>query len=277
MLPPAPARLSTTMVWPHVSVSFCATRRATMSVAPPGANGTMIRTGRQRIGLGGKRGSGGEHACRGNQVLLCSSFSPHGLVLSDTSGFRLGSRYPTGHGAASRNPRRYGPKVPAHPRPACAVPGHLFPHGPVCRPLGDIDQFVGIAVEVVELVELAVARRGSPSGCTCSGRCAPPCRSCRPARASRSRPSTRRGTTCASRRACPASSGSSERPWICAPGLPPASSISVGAMSWQMTRSRTRDPGLRRAARIAHARTASGCLPRRRSAARGRAPCSPKK
>ena len=36
-----------------------------------------------------------------------------------------------------------------------------------------------------------------------------------------------------------ANSGSSERPWICAPGLPPASSISVGAMSWQMTSSLT--------------------------------------
>ncbi|MNC99753.1 hypothetical protein D3C83_181450 [compost metagenome] len=45
----------------------------------------------------------------------------------------------------------------------------------------------------------------------------------------------------------PASSGSSEQPWICAPGLPPASSMSVGAMSWQMTISFTRVPGLMRA------------------------------
>ena len=42
----------------------------------------------------------------------------------------------------------------------------------------------------------------------------------------------------------PEKSGSNERPWICAPGLPPASSISVGAMSWQITRSRTRYPAL---------------------------------
>ena len=30
-----------------VSVSFCPTRRATMSVEPPGAKGTMMRTGRE--------------------------------------------------------------------------------------------------------------------------------------------------------------------------------------------------------------------------------------
>ena len=45
MLPLAPARLSTTIVWPHISVSFCPRSRVTMSVAPPGENGTMIRTG----------------------------------------------------------------------------------------------------------------------------------------------------------------------------------------------------------------------------------------
>jgi hypothetical protein len=45
MLPLAPARLSTTTCWPHTSLSFCETTRATMSVAPPGENGTITRTG----------------------------------------------------------------------------------------------------------------------------------------------------------------------------------------------------------------------------------------
>ena len=42
---PRRARLSTRICWPHASVSFCATSRVTMSVAPPGAKGTMMRTG----------------------------------------------------------------------------------------------------------------------------------------------------------------------------------------------------------------------------------------
>ncbi len=45
MVPPAPARLSTTTVWPHSSVSFCPTVRARMSVALPAVNGTTMRTG----------------------------------------------------------------------------------------------------------------------------------------------------------------------------------------------------------------------------------------
>jgi hypothetical protein len=45
MFPPAPARFSTTTDCPHASVSFCARRRATTSVAPPAANGTIILTG----------------------------------------------------------------------------------------------------------------------------------------------------------------------------------------------------------------------------------------
>jgi hypothetical protein len=40
MLPPAPARLSTTTVCFQISPSFCASRRATTSVLPPGAKGT---------------------------------------------------------------------------------------------------------------------------------------------------------------------------------------------------------------------------------------------
>src|SRR2546429_427720 len=45
MLPEAPARLSTTTGWPQRSPSFCATRRAMMSVPPPGAKPTTRRTG----------------------------------------------------------------------------------------------------------------------------------------------------------------------------------------------------------------------------------------
>src|SRR5258706_9020027 len=45
MLPPAPARLSITIGWPRISVSFCPAMRAMMSVGPPGANGMMTRTG----------------------------------------------------------------------------------------------------------------------------------------------------------------------------------------------------------------------------------------
>jgi hypothetical protein len=46
MLPPAPARLSMTTVCPQASPSWRPSSRATMSVAPPGENGTMMRTGR---------------------------------------------------------------------------------------------------------------------------------------------------------------------------------------------------------------------------------------
>ena len=46
MLPPAPARLSTMTWWPHSSLRFCAITRAITSVGPAGANGTIMRTGR---------------------------------------------------------------------------------------------------------------------------------------------------------------------------------------------------------------------------------------
>src|ERR1700694_5018035 len=42
---PPPAGLSTTTNLPNDSASFCAIRRADASVPPPGANGTMRRTG----------------------------------------------------------------------------------------------------------------------------------------------------------------------------------------------------------------------------------------
>src|SRR6185503_1774646 len=44
-MPPAPPRLSTTNVWPSASVYFFARSRAVRSVVPPGAAGTMMRTG----------------------------------------------------------------------------------------------------------------------------------------------------------------------------------------------------------------------------------------
>ncbi len=46
MLPEAPVRFSTTTGWAQRSPSFCATRRAMMSVPPPGAKPTTMRTGR---------------------------------------------------------------------------------------------------------------------------------------------------------------------------------------------------------------------------------------
>ena len=46
MTAPAPPRLSTTTDVPSRSESFGAITRATMSVPPPGANGTMMRIGR---------------------------------------------------------------------------------------------------------------------------------------------------------------------------------------------------------------------------------------
>jgi hypothetical protein len=45
MTVPPPGRLSTIAWWPSDSVSLCAMSRARMSVAPPGANGVMMRIG----------------------------------------------------------------------------------------------------------------------------------------------------------------------------------------------------------------------------------------
>src|SRR3979409_2341802 len=45
MIVAAPGRVSTTTVWPQVSVIFWPITRAMMSVEPPGANGTMILIG----------------------------------------------------------------------------------------------------------------------------------------------------------------------------------------------------------------------------------------
>src|SRR5260221_13665890 len=46
MLPPAPGLFSTTTDCPRDSPSFCATRRATISVVLPGQKATMTCTGR---------------------------------------------------------------------------------------------------------------------------------------------------------------------------------------------------------------------------------------
>jgi len=45
MLPEAPSLFSTTIAWLQRSPSFCAKRRAMMSVPPPGAKPTTRRTG----------------------------------------------------------------------------------------------------------------------------------------------------------------------------------------------------------------------------------------
>src|SRR3989442_1342047 len=45
VMPFAPARFSTKTFWPQASASFCASCRLMMSVPPPGAYGTTIRTG----------------------------------------------------------------------------------------------------------------------------------------------------------------------------------------------------------------------------------------
>src|SRR5215471_7212849 len=45
MLVPAPPLFSTTTCWPHILESFSASMRATISVGPPAATGTMTRTG----------------------------------------------------------------------------------------------------------------------------------------------------------------------------------------------------------------------------------------
>src|SRR5262249_44749706 len=46
MMPPAPGLLSTRNGRPRSSASRAATSRVTMSTAPPGGNGSMMRTGR---------------------------------------------------------------------------------------------------------------------------------------------------------------------------------------------------------------------------------------
>src|SRR3954468_955432 len=45
MLPPAPARFSTTTCWPRLSPRYLATMRATVSVPPPGSKPTTMVTG----------------------------------------------------------------------------------------------------------------------------------------------------------------------------------------------------------------------------------------
>ena len=66
MLPPAPPLFSITTDWPQISCRRLPTRRAVMSVEPPGVNGTTMRTGlagqsapSARDGENGRRGDGG--------------------------------------------------------------------------------------------------------------------------------------------------------------------------------------------------------------------------
>ena len=57
ILPPAPARLSTTMGWPSSSPSRSAITRAVTSVAPPAWKGTIRRIGRLGQGAWAKAGA----------------------------------------------------------------------------------------------------------------------------------------------------------------------------------------------------------------------------
>ena len=61
-MPAAPGRLSTTICWPRISLTPAWMVRATKSDAPPGANGTIIITGRFGIVAGVLRGG-----CRAEQ------------------------------------------------------------------------------------------------------------------------------------------------------------------------------------------------------------------
>ena len=45
MVPLAPATFSTTTDWPHSAASLSASVRVSLSALPPGATGTMMRTG----------------------------------------------------------------------------------------------------------------------------------------------------------------------------------------------------------------------------------------
>ena len=48
-LPDAPGLFSITTLWPIAADSFGLISRARMSEVPPGANGTMMRTGRSKF------------------------------------------------------------------------------------------------------------------------------------------------------------------------------------------------------------------------------------
>ena len=80
MTPPAPDLLSTTQDWPQACWRKAASRRATMSVVPPGAAGTTMRMPwlgfQAAVGRGGARqqighrqgGGGGERGAAGKQA-----------------------------------------------------------------------------------------------------------------------------------------------------------------------------------------------------------------
>src|SRR5215470_287218 len=70
-MPPAPGLLSTRNGRPRSSASRAATSRVTMSTAPPGGNGSMMRTGRSgysaHAGMAASRTASAapsEHTCR---------------------------------------------------------------------------------------------------------------------------------------------------------------------------------------------------------------------
>src|SRR5215471_12041107 len=89
MLPPAPPRLSTTTCCPHVSNILWASRREMMSVAAPGANGTMIRIGRDGYAVSAAcRASGSTSAASPESSLFV-------VNLMASSGSSAGRRRPS--------------------------------------------------------------------------------------------------------------------------------------------------------------------------------------
>src|SRR5262249_41620729 len=130
MLPPAPPRLTTTICWPQASFSFCPTRRVTMSVAPPGGNGQMMRTGFD----------GYVWASDG----IASRAAKSAAMKTSSSELRIFLLLP-----ASLHSQRLGRELPQFAAQPVA-------HTAVRGPPDDVGQLVRIAVEIVQLVEFAV-------------------------------------------------------------------------------------------------------------------------
>src|SRR5258706_11533584 len=85
MLPLCPGRLSSTMRWPSTSPSLGEMMRIVVSVPPPGADGTMIRTGRSGYSAANTAGSTAHRQMKPGtalngftRILLVNSSRPHG-------------------------------------------------------------------------------------------------------------------------------------------------------------------------------------------------------
>src|SRR5688572_17114688 len=110
IVPVAPPRFSITTDWPHASPSFCPTMRAWMSSGPPGANGTIMRTG-----LAGEvwaaAGAAAMTAARASTIrdIIGASFTQYrtrGRTVKngETDGGRQGLRRENGLRRARRHP-----------------------------------------------------------------------------------------------------------------------------------------------------------------------------